>query len=173
MGRRYYLLWLSLFLLASLGAIAGLMLFVTPGDDPDVAQMPTEKTPPQVPTGPRRLPIGGSDSHHLVVESNGATYLVAPDGTRKLIVPARGPDLTAITEAKVKNKITPERRSELGQLIVCDEGVVDVPKDAVITFVGKDRVTVLNLDGSSTNYFVNGRSEHWSRDQKHPSAKKQ
>ena len=48
---------------------------------------------------------------------------------------------------------------DLGQLVVCDTGVVAIPKNSVVTFIGRDKVVVLNPDGSSTVFNTDGRVE--------------
>lgn len=181
-GRWKYTATVVLLLLFGLGGVAVLMMSITPGEvevvetppplpPPPAPTLPmtpppTPKAPPPAPPGPRKLPIAGSPGYHMVVNPDGSIHMVDPDGTKKLLAGPVKP-VEAI-EKKLKDVIdTPEpKKKGLGQLVVCDRGVIDIPTDVIVTFVGEDRVTTLNTDGTSTTYFVDGHSEHWSRDDK-------
>jgi hypothetical protein len=108
----------------------------------------------------RRVPVAGRKGHWVVFEPDGSSYLEAPDGTRtRLASAAEGPP-----PPPPPQRATPERRP--GQLVVCDEGVVDVPKNAVITLVAADKVVTHEPDGSSVTYFTDGRVERRGRDRR-------
>lgn len=134
----------------------------------DTADITTEfvgppPPPPEVAeVSPRRLPIGGT-GNYMAIEPDGSAYLVSSDGTRSQVM---NPTPRPIPPTVTGRATMPQRI--IGQIIVCDTGLVDVPKNAIVTYVGRDRVTILNDDGSSTTYFVDGHSEHWARDQKTP-----
>lgn len=114
----------------------------------------------------RRLPVAGAEGYWIVVHQDGSSFLESPDGSQR-----------QLTEPGDKNPETPEadliakrlekaetKRQGIGQLVVCDVGVVDVPKDAVITFVGRDKVVTLDpVGGSSIIYYTDGRVERRGR----------
>lgn len=120
--------------------------------------------PPPAAPEPRRVPVAGQDGYFVVFMPDGTSYLEAPDGKKTQLVDAAfasrpDPDRLA---ARLAAKLAPkdgDKRREPGQLIVLDEGVVDVPKGAQITLIEKDRLVVMNGDGSSTVYYADGKTE--------------
>lgn len=127
----------------------------------------TEQQQGPAPAGPtkpetavaRRVPVSGAAGFFVVINPDGSSYMEAPDGKQTKLTdpdPATAPD-DSVVDKVVGRMTTPLRKTEVGQLIVCDRGVVDVPKGAIITFVGTDKVVTHNPDGSSTAYFTDGR----------------
>ncbi len=111
---------------------------------------------------PRRLPLVGQEGYSVVINRDGSSDLVGPDGAvvRRLAEPGPAP----VDESKLPAlPEPPPPRRGLGQIIVCDKGVVDVPRDAVITFVGEDRVVTHAPNGTSVVYHVDGRIEYRDR----------
>jgi hypothetical protein len=111
----------------------------------------------------RRVPVAGQEGYFVVFMQDGTSYLEAPDGKKTQLVDAafaRRPDPDRVA-ARLAAKLAPKDKDkrEPGQLIVLDEGVVDVPKDAQITLIEKDRLVVMNGDGSSTVYYADGKTE--------------
>lgn len=127
---------------------------VLPAEEKTRLNTPDTDAPP---VRPRRLKVAGSDGYAVIVNPDGSSYLEAPDGRQtELAGPGQAEENTAkIIERKLSE---PRPKKEgLGLLIVTDTGVVDVPKDAVITFVGRDKVVTHSPDGTSKVYFVDGR----------------
>jgi hypothetical protein len=122
---------------------------------------------------PRRLPVAGARGWWAVLYEDGSSFLEGPDGQRKqLTEPGPVPQPAAGAGGNGqgwsgKGPAGPARTP--GRLIVCDDGVVDVPVDAVITFIGRDRVVTLDPhDGSSTIYHTDGRVERRGRAERRP-----
>lgn len=117
---------------------------------PEIVTLPA---PEPVPAGPRRLPVGGQEGYTVVIEVDGSSYLEAPDGTKTQLATA-GPALVEVVPTIASG---PPPRRQLGQLVVCDVGVVDVPRGALIMYVGRDKVVVRGDDDQVTTYFTDGR----------------
>lgn len=118
----------------------------------------------------RRMPVAGAPGFFIVVNPDGTSYLEKPSGQRQVLVDAAQaavPDpgtLALRVKEKMEEVSRPKPKTEIGQLVVLDRGVVDVPKGAVITFTGPDRAVVLNEDGiSSTVFHSDGRVERRER----------
>lgn len=136
---------------------------IAKNEPPPVAAKPVE---PPAPPGPKRMPVGGQEGFFVVINLDGSSYLEAPDGTKTKLAEA-GPVLIPPREVVVG----PPPRKPIGQLVVCDAGVVDVPRDAVITLIGKDKVVTHDESGATT-YYTDGRVERRSRlDRKEPPRK--
>jgi hypothetical protein len=150
--------------LALFTAAVGSALFLLPADEapPRGKAAPAEAKVEAAPDGPRRLPVAGREGSFLVVEADGSSYLEEPGGRRTMLAEAATDAAAGDVVRKVVERAKAPRR-EPGQLVVLDRGVVDVPKDAVITFVGRDRVVALDTDGSASVYHADGRVEHESR----------
>lgn len=131
---------------------------------PSAPVLPKDEPAPTTPVRPRRLPIAGAEGYFVVIHPDGTSFLETPDNQMQPLVDAataRMPidrDLEARLRLRLNEIIRP-KRSGLGQLIVLEHGVVDVPQDAVITYQGKDRLVVLNGDGTSTVYHADGKVE--------------
>jgi len=172
MRRNRALWWSIVSLVAGIATSIALVAVVThPEPRPPAAAQRSELphveqgTEPAA-AGPRRMPVAGAPGYWVVVNTDGSSYLEGPDGQRTALA-AAGP---SVPEQRVADAIakrlakTPEKRKGLGQLVVCDSGVVDVPKDAIITFVGVDKVVTLDPnDGSSTAHYVDGRVQRRER----------
>ncbi len=106
----------------------------------------------------QRIPVAGQTGYSIVVAQDGSSYLEGPGGKkiRELLPPGESPAAIPVDIVK-KLSVTPKQ--SLGQLIVCDKGVIDVPKDAIITFIGDDRVVTHSPNGVSVVYHVDGRIE--------------
>lgn len=164
----YRLVGVTICFVGMVGVIVLLATF-KPGKQDDQLDQPTSAPA----GGPRRLPVAGAPGFYVVVNPDGTSYLERPDGVRQVLVDsllARTPDPREVERrirAKMEAADRPKAKRELGQVIVLDKGVVDVPKGAVVTFVGSDRAVVLDDDGvSSTVYHADGRVE--KRDRKKP-----
>jgi hypothetical protein len=128
-----------------------------------------EVTPPVPPlaTGPRRMKVAGREGYWVVILQDGSSYLEGPDGKKETLAEA-GPALVT-----PKPKVTlPAPLKPVGQLVVCDDGVVDVPLGAVITLIGKDKVVTHTEDGSSVVYYTDGRVEQRGRPERTEVGKK-
>jgi len=135
-----------------------------PPDQPNPATPVSQPTPGGVVSpGPRRLPVAGSDGFYVVVMPDGSSYLESPTGQKKKLADG-GPDEDDVS-ARVERKVTapPKKRRGPGQLVVTDSGVVEVPQDAIITLVGRDKVVTHAPDGTSVTYYVDGRVEPFAR----------
>jgi hypothetical protein len=65
----------------------------------------------------------------------------------------------------------PAVKKAVGRLVVLEQGIVDLPVGAVVTFLGKDKAVTHDPDGSSVTYYVDGRVERRERFEKQgPSA---
>lgn len=128
-------------------------------------QLPAEEQP-------RRVPVAGSDGYTVVLNPDGTSYLEGPDGKKTQLVDrtfARTPSEKELEERIRKRLQRPApapRKAAVGQLVVLDEGVVDVPRDALITYTGPDRLVALTPDGTATVYWADGRTE--IRDRQRP-----
>lgn len=133
---------------------AGWVIFS--GKLPEI-QVPNKgPTSDHTPIGPKRMPVSGLPKHFIVVYLDGSSYLEYPDGrTEKLT----DPGTTPVPEDPLARKPIPKPDPKLEKLIVLDKGVVNIPKDSIITFIGADRVITHDSSGSSTTYFVDGRIE--------------
>lgn len=120
------------------------------------ATTPTRASP--APPQPRRLTVAGSDGYAVVMNPDGSSYLEAPDGKRtELTGPGRAEDDAAEKAVTKKLEEARPRKQGVGQLVVTDTGVVDIPRDAIVTLVGRDKVVTHEPDGTSRVYFVDGR----------------
>ncbi len=114
----------------------------------------------------RRLPVAGTSGYTVILRPDGFSELEAPDGTRTLLTEASHStatdsiDLARIT-ARLNRKVP--RRAEDGQLIVLEKGVVDVPKEAMIVYIGPDYLVTRDEAGDSIAYHVDGRVERRAR----------
>lgn len=128
------------------------------GREEEVKDRPqdTEVKVPAEGEKPKRLAVANAPGYFVVIEPDGSSYMETPDGKRtKLTGPT--PKFDAVIKAVTSPRATPMKK-EVGQLVVCDSGVVDVPRDAVITFIGPDKVVTLDpADGSSSAYYTDGR----------------
>jgi hypothetical protein len=173
-------LWLSVFLLAAgLGGSAALVYYLadtgatTPGRPVVPPPPPDLPDPvPPAPEPPKRLRVSGSDGFWVVINPDGSGHLERPDGSRTpLAVKGElGPPPAEAVVRKIERRLMahgrPAIKKEVGHLIVCDDGVVDVPKDAVITFVGRDKVVTHAADGSSVVYYTDGRVDRRDRSER-------
>jgi hypothetical protein len=118
-------------------------------------------TPKEVAGLSRRISVAGQPGYTIVVQPDGSSYLEGPDGKMVRQLADASPLIKDDVIDRISQKlITPtEKRPSLGQLIVCDNGVVDVPTDAVITFIGTDRVVTHSPDGTSNIYYTSGKIE--------------
>lgn len=123
---------------------------------PDKAKT-TNRVQPD-PTQPRRLVVAGSDGYAVVMNPDGSSYLEAPDGKQtQLTEPGRLEDDAAEKAVARKLEEVRPKKQGLGQLVVTDTGIVDIPRDAVVTLIGRDKVVTHEPDGTSRVYFVDGR----------------
>lgn len=120
---------------------------------------------------PKRTPIAGAPGYSVVVNPDGTSYLDGPEGRQELVdrTQAALPDERELNRRigerlRRSSKPVVSQKEGLGQLVVLDEGVVDIPKGLIITFTASDRLVVLNEDGASTVYHVNGKIERRERD---------
>lgn len=113
----------------------------------------------------RRLPVAGAAGFFVVINADGTSYLESPTGKQALVSadftmpPSAEQALAARLAARANRPTEAPRKARLEQLVVLDHGVVDVPRGATITLVTADYLVVLNQDGTSTVYYVDGRSE--------------
>src|SRR5262245_41414042 len=131
-----------------------------------VVETPPPKLPVKPPPpGPRRIPVAGAEGFSIVIFPDGTSQLESPTGKRTNLVDrafAGMPTEAALFQqlnAKLMGPRPQPRRTTLEQLIVLDEGVVDIPRDAVVTFTAKDRLVALHADGTSMVHYVDGRIE--------------
>lgn len=122
----------------------------------------------------RRLPLAGADGFTVVLLPDGASWVEGPDGKRTPLTGPGEPPLALdeqellrqtnlrLQQAKRPPKIGPTR------LIVLDEGVVDIPLEAVITLQAADRLIALHPDGTSVIYYADGRVEPQGRRVRRP-----
>lgn len=123
---------------------------------------------------PRRLPVTGAAGYVVVLNPDGTSYLEGPKGDKTQLVDrtfAKMPSERELEERIRKRLLrptpaTPKREAVVGQLVVLDEGVIDVPQDALVTYTGPDRLVALNPDGTATVYWADGRTE--VRDRRRP-----
>lgn len=113
---------------------------------------------------PKRIPVAGADGYEIVVYKDGSSYMEGPEGKKTQLTAPAIPDIESKVERKIQT-IKP-KKTALGQLVVTDLGVVDVPKGAVITFIGRDKIVTHDQDGTSVTYYVNGRIERHVRGDK-------
>jgi uncharacterized protein YjdB len=129
----------------------------------------TEPSPPAGQPGvpaleiaPRQLPVAGAPGFFVVLKRDGSSELLDPEGKRTpLAAPGKmlDKDVTQIQKAVAAQLNKPAKKVAVGQLVVLEKGVVDVPKDAIITYLDTDRLITLATDGSSTVYKVDGSVE--------------
>lgn len=113
------------------------------------------------------MTVAGNEGYAVVMNPDGSSYLEAPDGKRTELTKPGRPDDDAAEKAVTKKleEVRPKKVG-IGQLIVTDTGVVDIPKDAIVTFVGRDKVVTHEPDGTSNVYFVDGRVVRQARGDK-------
>lgn len=131
--------------------------FQSPVDLP--AAVEADPPPPPPPPGPRRLPVAGSAGAVVVLEPDGSSYLESGDGPPIPLADAADPVAPTVDEAlvaKLAARLEAAPRAA-GRLVVLEKGVVEVPRDAVVTYLGEDRLVVHAPDGASTTYHVDGR----------------
>lgn len=132
---------------------------------------PRREVVPVAAVEPRRVPLAGVEGFHVIFMPDGTSLLEGPDGKKQPLVDAAfaakpsPAELSARLAEKLKPRSLP-RKSGPGQLVVLDDGVVDVPVGAQITLIEKDRLVVLNGDGTSTVHYADGRTE--IRDRRRP-----
>jgi hypothetical protein len=138
---------------------------------PAKAEVVPEPEKEPAPPRPRRIPVGGAPGSFVVLMPDGTSYLEAADGSRQQLVDKtflEQPSKEEIVErlvSRLRESKRPAARAGPGQLVVLDRGVVEIPKDAQITLVEKDRLVALGDDGSSTVYHADGRTEVRERGQ--------
>lgn len=146
------------------------------GEPPVSVPTPRPPTPPVKRDWPRRYAVSGAAGFFVVINQDGSSYMEKPDGSRQQLAEAGSMDQGVRAEAAVTRALERAQqapaKATVGQLVVCDTGVVDVPMDAVITFVGSDKVVTLNQDGSSTAYYTSGRIEQRDRQTRRPGLNK-
>lgn len=135
---------------------------VTHEEQPVAPVVPHPTATSSVPPTPQRFPVAGAAGFFVVLNADGSSSLEDPTG--KVIKLADANTRTPETElaARLLANVTssrPDVKTTVGQLIVLEQGVVDVPKDALITFMDKDKLVVMAKDGTSTVYHVDGRVE--------------
>lgn len=130
---------------------------VEPKVEPKLVPPPKKEVAPPPKSGPRRLKVAGQDGYFIVIEADGSSVMEAPDGTKTVLTGPAAKNEDA--EAAIVKKLEDARpkRAGLGQLVVTDTGIIDIPKDAVVTFIGRDKVVTHDPDGTSVVYFVDGR----------------
>jgi hypothetical protein len=138
---------------------------VSPGNDTTLHASPSNKKT-------TKLPVAGTIGYFVVVGPDGSSYLESPDGKQQLLKSAP----TDIAALKVEQKVT-ERLNVLPkltsikpeQLLFLAKGVIAVPIGGIVTFVGDDRVVVLEDTGTVVYYTDGRRSE--TRERRTPNAK--
>lgn len=136
-----------------------------PPEPPDV--LPARLAPvavpsPAPPAEPRRMPLAGMPGYTVVVMPDGASYLEDPAGRRTRLAdaedgPADGAPGPAVDRLASRLSRRAERKLEDGVLVVLDRGVVDIPKDAIITFQGADYLVIRDGAGGFWTYHADGR----------------
>lgn len=128
-----------------------------PKVEPKLVPPPKKEVAPPPKAGPRRLKVAGQEGYFIVIEADGSSAMEAPDGTKTVLTGPASKDED--TESAIVKKLeeTRPKRAGLGQLVVTDTGIIDIPKDAVVTFIGRDKVVTHDPDGTSVVYFVDGR----------------
>jgi hypothetical protein len=105
--------------------------------------------------GPRQIPVEGMPGHVLVLHDDGSSELIGPDGQSTVLT---RPAAATTTTGREKGQEAPSLRKGEGRLVVCDRGVVEVPKGAVITLVAEDKVVTHDpTNGTSVTYHTDGR----------------
>ncbi len=95
----------------------------------------------------------------FVVIENGQSYIEYPGGTKRLLL-SPSPKLSEDKVNEAVNKVVPSTTPPgEGQLVVCEGGVIEVPKDAVITLIAATKVVVQRADGSSATHYLDGKVE--------------
>lgn len=102
----------------------------------------------------QRWPVAGAEGFYVIITPDGATYLEEPGQPRKLLSAPERPEPATVSQAK-----PPEPPPGLRQVVVCDDGIVNLPTDAILTFVGKSHATALLPNGVSVTYHTDGRVE--------------
>lgn len=130
----------------------------------------TSFTMPAVPgtaTGPRppagllsKTPVSGAPGYFVVRLADNSSYLEAPDGSRQALKAATA--VNPALEKTVTDKVTAVAAAPVDvrpeNLYFLDQGVIAVPTGAVVTFVGKDHVVVLE-DLGTVVYYADGRDK--------------
>ncbi len=118
------------------------------------------------PVQPQRFPVSGAAGFFVILNADGSSSLEDPSGkVIKLADANKQTPETELASRLLANALSskPDVKTAVGQLIVLEQGVVDVPKDALITFMDKDKLVVMATDGISTVYHVDGRVERRER----------
>lgn len=114
----------------------------------------------------RRVPVTGASGFFIIIEPDGSTFMEDADGKRTQLTnadPKEAPNIDD-TVSSIMNRIDAvPKKTAIGELIVCDKGIVDVPKGSIITFIGPDKVVTHSNDGASVTYFTDGRIVRRSR----------
>jgi hypothetical protein len=180
MERPNWIVWVvaTLIVCAMVGCLV--LVFLLAQDAEEVPEKPSEgaknsrKEPSRLTVAApitRRLPVSGAKGFYIVINPDGSSYMEGPEGKKTSLTgalpKASGAPDTLVDKVVGRMADLPVK-AEVGQLVVCDNGVVDVPKNAVITYIGEDKVVTHNSDGSSTVYFVDGRVVQRDRTERRP-----
>jgi hypothetical protein len=130
--------------------------------------LPPREAAPAPKAGPRRLKVAGQEGYYVVIEPDGSSVMEAPDGKKTFLTGPVSKDELPEDAIVKKLEETSPKRVGLGQLVVTDTGIVDIPKDAVVTLIGRDKVVTHGPDGTSVVYFVDGRVVRQARGQRDP-----
>ena len=106
----------------------------------------------------RRLPVAGAAGYFVVIAQDGSSQLERPDGTSTPLLEARS---SSESPESPRPRIVECARAPEGWPAhqILDTGVVDVPRDAVITYTGRDYVVVNLGNGVSMVRHADGRTE--------------
>ena len=163
--------------LAAAGCVAGgvyVGVTRTPGGQPPPATVaapadlpaPARPQPPEPPAPQvRRLPVAGAAGYYVVIRPDGTSELHTPEGVQPLVdattaaLPSEDELARRLAEAEARRAARPQVKKALGQVVVLDQGVVDLPADAALVFAGPDKAVALLPDGTSAVYHADGRVE--------------
>jgi len=141
-------------------AIGGLFLLMFNNVDqslPSKVQLTTNQE-----NTPNSLSVVGSQGQRIMFEEDGV-WLTDANGDRRRI--ANKPEDMAVNdsiEEKIRDKllqVAAKKKKNIapGVLIVLDEGIVEIPKDSVVTWQGKSKLTCIHADGTVSSYYADGR----------------
>jgi hypothetical protein len=140
-------LWIA-FLAVTCGCVIFLCVAVrtqqesTAGKEPSAAAASSDK----------RLPIAGSPGKWLLVRADNSSAIVDEQGNVTEIN-----DSELVQNGKLLAVIGDK------QVVVTPSGLVAVPKNAIVTFVGKDRVVTHRDNCESVVYTTDGKTQKHSR----------